>query len=74
MDFVSGLSVNLSMDFLFGLPVNLSFVKEINFVLDENHGHVAALVLHLPFPGLDGLERRLVRRREDYDASLEKLM
>ena len=45
-------------------------MKEINFVLDEDHGDVAALVLDLPLPGLDGLERRPVRRREDDDASL----
>ena len=45
-------------------------MKEINFVLDEDHGDVAALVLDLPLPGLDGLERRPVRRREHDDASL----
>ena len=43
-----------------GLPVDLRFVQEINFVLDEDHGNVAALVLHLPLPGLDSLEGRPV--------------
>jgi hypothetical protein len=46
-------------------------VQEINLVLDEDHGNVAALVLHLALPGLDGLEGRAVGRREDDDARLK---
>ena len=45
-------------------------MQEVNFVLHQDHGDVAALVLDLSLPLLDGLERRVVRGREGYDAGL----
>ena len=52
------------------LPGDLGLVEEVNLVLDEDHGHVSALVLHLLLPLPDGLERRPVRRREGHHARL----